>query len=87
MAKFQVKEAEALQLEELEQRENRRRRTEKMLRTVPRSVQEKKYKGLIGKMTMERFNDNQKREQIMKKIYSYNKHVEVADPMVRGGVS
>lgn len=87
MAKFQVKEAEALQLEELEQRETRRRRTEKMLRTVPLSVQEKKYKGLIGKMTMERFNDNQKREQIMKKIYSYNKNVEVADPMVRGGVS
>ena len=86
MAKFQVKEAEALQLEELEQRENRRRRIEKMLRTVPRSVQEKKYKGLIGKMTMERFNDNQKREQIMKKIYSYNKNVEVADPMVRGGI-
>ena len=86
MAKFQVKEAEALQLEELEQRETRRRRTEKMLRTVPRSVQGKKYKGLIGKMTMERFNDNQKREQIMKKIYSYNKNVEVADPMVRGGI-
>lgn len=86
MAKFQVKEAEALQLEELEQRETRRRRTEKMLRTVPRSVQEKKYKGLIGKMTMERFNDNQKREQIMKKIYSYNKNVEVADPMARGEV-
>ena len=47
----------------------------------------KKYKDLIGKMTMERFNDNQKRERIMKKIYSYNKNVEVADPMVRGGVS
>ena len=86
MAKFQVKEKEALQLEELEQRETRRRRTEKMLRTVPRSVQEKKYKGLIGKMTMERFNDNQKREQIMKKIYSYNKNVEVMDPMARGEV-
>ena len=86
MAKFQVKEAEAIQLEELEQRETRRRRTEKMLRTVPRSVQEKKYKGLIGKMTMERFNDNQKREQIMKKIYSYNKNVEVMDPMARGEV-
>lgn len=86
MAKFQVKEKEALELEELEQRETRRRRTEKMLRTVPRSVQEKKYKGLIGKMTMERFNDNQKREQIMKKIYSYNKNVEVMDPMARGEV-
>lgn len=87
MAKFQVKETEALQLEELEERERRRRATEKMLRTVPRSKLEKKYKDLIGKMTMERFNDNQKREQIMKKIYSYNKNVEVADPMVRGGVS
>lgn len=87
MAKFQVKEKEALQLEELEERERRRRATEKMLRTVPRSKLEKKYKDLIGKMTMERFNDNQKRERIMKKIYSYNKNVEVADPMVRGGVS
>lgn len=86
MAKFQVKEAEALQLEELEERERRRRATEKMLRGVPRSKLEKKYKDLIGKMTMERFNDNQKREQIMKKIYSYNKNVEVMDPMARGEV-
>lgn len=85
MAQFKVKEKEALALEELEKRETLRRRTEKMIRMSP-PKKRAGFKNLIGKMTAERFNDNQKREQIMKKIYLYNKDVQVVDPMARGEI-
>lgn len=83
---FQVKPKEAMQLEELEQRENRRRRTEKALfiPTVPKFVQ-KKYESVRNKIIVDRFNDKQKRERIIKKVFAYNKGADIADPMVRGG--
>ena len=83
---FQVKPADALELEELEQREHRRRRTEKALFNpcVPKHKQEK-YKDVLGSITMNRFNDNQKRERIIKKVFAYNKGASPADAMVRGG--
>ena len=87
MAKFQVKEKEALELEAIEKREAQRQRTERALfhPTVPKHKQER-YSDVKGRIIAGRFNDNQLRERIMKKIYSYNKNVEVMDPMARGEV-
>lgn len=87
MAKFQVKEKEALELEAIEKREAQRQRTERALfhPTVPKHKQER-YSDVKGKIIAGRFNDNQLRERIMKKIYKYNSHVQVSDPMIRGGI-
>ena len=87
MAKFQVKEKEALELEAIEKREARRKRTERALfhPTVPRHKQEQ-YSEVKGKIIAGRFNDNQLREKIMKKIHKYNSHLKVSDPMARGEV-
>lgn len=99
---FQVKPADAMELEELEQREHRRRRTELAIKNTYREKsptakrrklpngrkwknKTKQYAGVIGKITMERFNDNQKRERIIQKVFKYNKGASPADAMVRGG--
>ena len=75
-----------MELEELEQREFRRQRTERALfiKTVPKHVQ-KKYEAVRNKIIVDRFNDKQKRERIIKKVFAYNKGADIADPMVRGG--
>ena len=86
---FEVKEKVALILEELEQNEFRRRRTERALfnKTVPAHKQKKYQKTVSGQIAMGRFNDKQKREATLKKIYKRNgKNANIADAMVRGGV-
>lgn len=85
MPQFKVLPKEAAQLEELEQRELRRRRTQEAIRQAPPHKQ-RKYRNVIGKMAADKLNDTQKREKVLKKVYSYNKDVSVSDPMVRGGV-
>lgn len=83
MSQFEIKPAEAAELEELEQRELRRRRTENALRRAPNA--DKKYKLQFGKITMDRFNDKQKREKLIKSIYKRNSDKgSIADAMVRG---
>lgn len=85
MGKFEVKPEDAMIFEEIEQRELRRQRTEKVIRMTPPKKRDK-YKAVIGKMTMERFNDKQLHERTLKKVYAYNAgNVEVSDAMVRGG--
>lgn len=85
MVKFQVKPKEAQILEGIEQRENRRRRTEKALfaPNVPPHKREKYRKKFLGKFTKDRFNDNQLREKTVKKVYGYNKDAKVSDAMIR----
>jgi len=86
---FEVKEKEAAILEGIEQQENRRRRTERALfnPTVPPHKQKKYDKLLGGQIAMGRFNDKQKREKILAKIYKRNsKNANIADAIMRGGV-
>jgi hypothetical protein len=85
MGKFEVKPEDAMIFEEIEQRELRRQRFEKMLKTVPLKKRDK-YKKEIGNVVAGRFNDKQLHERTLKKVYAYNAgNVEVSDAMVRGG--
>lgn len=81
---FNVTEAEALQLEEFEQRAFRRARTRHAFKGIPKQKLAK-YADIRNKMRVDEFNDTQKRDKLVSAIYKRNsKDRSLADAIVRG---